>query len=232
MMTDYFESRFRILQLRGGQDGPLLDVFAEELRQSGFAKITARRHVRAAEHLLYWAKRKGKAWEAFHAGSRQGLRQPGCGDDVAGHERHAARCAKQQAPTQCHRPADHATLRLHAEPIAAAHHRADVCVAESGGGDEESQTAWPGKSELVISVRGSRLQSVANPATKAGGTIVRSAGGAGFQVPRRFRNQQSIKKMLRIDGCPRENSQPEGLHAGYFNKFLEVGDNSAMRSFI
>jgi len=59
MMTEYFESRFRILQLRGGQDGPLLDVFAEELRQSGFAKITARRHVRAAEHLLYWAKRKG-----------------------------------------------------------------------------------------------------------------------------------------------------------------------------
>ena len=59
MMTEYFESRFRILQLRGGQDGPLLDVFAEELRQSGFAKITARRHIRAAEHLLYWAKRKG-----------------------------------------------------------------------------------------------------------------------------------------------------------------------------
>ena len=58
MMTEYFESRFRILQLRGGQDGPLLDVFAKELRQSGFAKITARRHIRAAEHLLYWAQRK------------------------------------------------------------------------------------------------------------------------------------------------------------------------------
>ena len=58
MMTEFFESQFRILQLRGGQDGQLLDVFAEELRQSGFAQITARRHIRAAEHLLYWAKRK------------------------------------------------------------------------------------------------------------------------------------------------------------------------------
>jgi len=57
MMTDFFESTFRILQLRGGRDGQLLDVFAQELRQSGFAKITARRHIRAAEHLLYWAKR-------------------------------------------------------------------------------------------------------------------------------------------------------------------------------
>ena len=59
MMTEYFKSPFRILQLRGGQDGQLLDVFTEDLRQSGFAQITARRHIRAAEHLLYWANRKG-----------------------------------------------------------------------------------------------------------------------------------------------------------------------------
>jgi len=59
MMTQFFESSFRILQLRGGQDGRLLDVFIQELVQSGFAEITARRHIRAAEHLLYWAKRKG-----------------------------------------------------------------------------------------------------------------------------------------------------------------------------
>lgn len=58
-MTEFFKSPFRILQLRGGQDGRLLDVFIQELVQSGFAEITARRHIRAAEHLLYWAKRKG-----------------------------------------------------------------------------------------------------------------------------------------------------------------------------
>lgn len=59
MMTEFFESPFRILQLRGGQGGRLLDVFTQQLVQSGFAEITARRHIRAAEHLLYWAKRKG-----------------------------------------------------------------------------------------------------------------------------------------------------------------------------
>jgi integrase/recombinase XerD len=49
MKREFFKSRFRIQQLRGGQDGHLLDVFTEDLRQSGFAQITARRHIRAAE---------------------------------------------------------------------------------------------------------------------------------------------------------------------------------------
>ncbi len=31
MMTEYFESRFRILQLRGGEDGPLLIGEAGEI---------------------------------------------------------------------------------------------------------------------------------------------------------------------------------------------------------
>lgn len=83
MMTEYFESPFRILQLRGGQYGQLLDVFAQELRQSGFAVITARRHIRAAEHLLYWAKRKDISPEAFN---EQTL------DEFTGHLRRC-RCA-------------------------------------------------------------------------------------------------------------------------------------------
>jgi len=69
MITEFFESPFRILQLRSGQDGKLLDVFAQQLRQSGFAKITARRHLRAAEHLLYWAKRKGVSPATFDEGT-------------------------------------------------------------------------------------------------------------------------------------------------------------------
>ena len=68
-MTEFFESPFRILQLRSGQDGELLDIFAQQLRQSGFAKITARRHLRAAEHLLYWAKRKGVSPATFDEGT-------------------------------------------------------------------------------------------------------------------------------------------------------------------
>jgi len=59
MMTEFFKSPFRILQLRGGPGGRLLDVFIQQLVQSGFAEITARRHIRAAEHLLYWARREG-----------------------------------------------------------------------------------------------------------------------------------------------------------------------------
>ena len=47
MTREFFKSPFRIQQLRGGQDGHLLDVFTENLRRSGFAQITARRHIRA-----------------------------------------------------------------------------------------------------------------------------------------------------------------------------------------
>lgn len=65
MMTEFFESPFRILQLRTGQGGRQLDVFAQELVQSGFAEIMARRHIRAAEHLLYWAKGKGMSPATF-----------------------------------------------------------------------------------------------------------------------------------------------------------------------
>jgi integrase/recombinase XerD len=65
MMIEFFKSPFRIQQLRGGQDGHLLDIFTEDLRKSGFAQITARRHIRAAEHLLYWANRKGIGLSAF-----------------------------------------------------------------------------------------------------------------------------------------------------------------------
>jgi integrase/recombinase XerD len=65
MMREFFKSPFRIQQLRGGQGGQLLDVFTEDLLQSGFAQSTARRHIRAAEHLLYWANRKGMRPSAF-----------------------------------------------------------------------------------------------------------------------------------------------------------------------
>jgi site-specific recombinase XerD len=65
MMREFFKSPFRIQQLRGGQGGQLLDIFTEDLLQSGFAQSTARRHIRAAEHLLYWANRKGMRPSAF-----------------------------------------------------------------------------------------------------------------------------------------------------------------------
>src|SRR5580658_6028722 len=79
-MTEFFKSPLRIFQLRGGQNGQLLDTFLRELQQSGFAKITVRRHIRTAEHLLYWARLKGISPSAFNE------------DTVDKFARHLTRC--------------------------------------------------------------------------------------------------------------------------------------------
>ena len=54
MLSEFFESSSRIQELRAGPDGCLLEGFAQELCQAGYAEITARRHIRAAEHLIHW----------------------------------------------------------------------------------------------------------------------------------------------------------------------------------
>lgn len=65
MLEEFFESAFRIQELRDGASGRLLEGFAQELCQAGYAEITARRHIRAAEHLIHWTGRKGKAITAL-----------------------------------------------------------------------------------------------------------------------------------------------------------------------
>jgi integrase/recombinase XerD len=45
----------RVRSLREGQHGSLLDRFSGELLRSRYANITARRHIRAAEHFAHWA---------------------------------------------------------------------------------------------------------------------------------------------------------------------------------
>jgi integrase/recombinase XerD len=59
MFEEFFDCPSRIQSLRDGPGGPLLEGFAKELCQEGYAEITARRHIRAAEHLLYWTSREG-----------------------------------------------------------------------------------------------------------------------------------------------------------------------------
>ncbi len=59
MLEKFFNSTLRIQELRDGPSGHLLEGFAEELRQAGYSEITARAHIRAAEHLIYWAGREG-----------------------------------------------------------------------------------------------------------------------------------------------------------------------------
>ncbi|WP_162175069.1 site-specific integrase [Paraburkholderia mimosarum] len=54
MFAKYFESRQRIDELAAKPESNLLEEFTLRLWEIGYAGITARRHLRAAEHLLYW----------------------------------------------------------------------------------------------------------------------------------------------------------------------------------
>lgn len=59
MLEDFFRGSWRIKAVRGGPNGSLVEAFAKELGRAGYAEITARRHIRTAEHLTYWMKREG-----------------------------------------------------------------------------------------------------------------------------------------------------------------------------
>ena len=59
MFEKFFDCPLRVKALRDGPGGLLLEGFAEELCQAGYAEISARRHIRAAEHLIYWTGREG-----------------------------------------------------------------------------------------------------------------------------------------------------------------------------
>jgi integrase/recombinase XerD len=59
MFERFFNCPLRIQALRDSPGGLVLEGFAAELFQAGYAEITARRHIRAAEHLIYWSDREG-----------------------------------------------------------------------------------------------------------------------------------------------------------------------------
>lgn len=59
MLSALFDSAARVHALRAGPAGALLDGFADALSHAGYAQITARRHLRAAEHFASWAARHG-----------------------------------------------------------------------------------------------------------------------------------------------------------------------------
>jgi integrase/recombinase XerD len=58
MIADFFDSATRIQALNDGPAGALLEGFTQELALAGYAEITVRRHLRAAEHFIYWAGRR------------------------------------------------------------------------------------------------------------------------------------------------------------------------------
>lgn len=59
MLGQFFRSPLRVEALRDSPGGLHLEGFAETLHRAGYAEITARKHIRAAEHLLHWANRTG-----------------------------------------------------------------------------------------------------------------------------------------------------------------------------
>jgi hypothetical protein len=59
MLAEYFESPSRIQEIRSRPAGHLLEGFAEVLYEVGYAQLTARRHLRSAEHLVHWTGRRG-----------------------------------------------------------------------------------------------------------------------------------------------------------------------------
>lgn len=65
MFANYFESKGRVHTLCDSASGSLLEGFACDLWQTGYAEITARRHIRAAEHLIYWATQNTIRVDAF-----------------------------------------------------------------------------------------------------------------------------------------------------------------------
>jgi len=58
MLSEFFDAPARIRAIRSGPCGALLEDFADYIFQNGYAEITARRHIRSAEHFAYWETRR------------------------------------------------------------------------------------------------------------------------------------------------------------------------------
>lgn len=59
MLSELFDTPARIRAIRSGSAGGLIEGFAEQLLQRGYSKISVRRHIRSAEHIVRWAVRQG-----------------------------------------------------------------------------------------------------------------------------------------------------------------------------
>lgn len=55
MLSKFFSESARMFAIREGPSGPLLEDFAGYLFRCGYSKISSRRHIRSAEHIVHWA---------------------------------------------------------------------------------------------------------------------------------------------------------------------------------
>lgn len=73
MLSELFESPARIRTILGGPAGVQIESFAEQLVRCGYSKVSIRRHIRSAEHIVRWATRRslplhdlgGRAFKRF-----------------------------------------------------------------------------------------------------------------------------------------------------------------------
>ena len=87
MLSELFKSRARIQILRDGPGGLLLEGFAQCLSEAGYATITARKHLRAAEHFIHFINWNNRHSTPGHKLNKQSLVR---------FERHLSRCQCQQ----------------------------------------------------------------------------------------------------------------------------------------
>jgi site-specific recombinase XerD len=59
MLSEYFEAPTRLRAIRSGPSGEQIEGFSKQLFERGYSEISARRHIRAAEHIVRWAVRRG-----------------------------------------------------------------------------------------------------------------------------------------------------------------------------
>jgi site-specific recombinase XerD len=58
MLSHFFQAPARIREIRSNPSAALIEGFADYLFQNGYAEMSARRHIRSAEHIVRWATRR------------------------------------------------------------------------------------------------------------------------------------------------------------------------------
>ncbi len=59
MLNQFFDSPLQVQALPNGPSAALIEGFAHELREAGYAESTSRKYVRAAGHFVYWTNKEG-----------------------------------------------------------------------------------------------------------------------------------------------------------------------------
>jgi len=71
MLSKLFNAPARIQTIRCNPAGSLIEGFADHLVHRGYSKISARRHIRSAEHFVQWAARQRRVFQELGDGDLQ-----------------------------------------------------------------------------------------------------------------------------------------------------------------